>query len=145
MPSRQAKMATLTVVIFLCIKFWRPNLVAGNTSVFWTTGHVDNLCITFSHCVVLRQLAELPRHRKKKSSGRLPNSFSSLCAAQGGQSRPVRLKLTCHRFSLHDDGAEDDASYDRLYGDPLDAFFYGVNRAQEPPQYILQNLKIHHS
>lgn len=42
--------------------------------------------------------------------------------------------LTCHRFSQHDDGGEDDASYDRLYDDPWDAFSCGVNRAREPPK-----------
>jgi hypothetical protein len=47
--------------------------------------------------------------------------------------------ITYRRFSLHDGGEEDDASCDPLYDDPLDAFFYGVNRAQEPPKYILQN------
>jgi hypothetical protein len=47
--------------------------------------------------------------------------------------------LTYRRFSLRDGDEEDDASCDLLYDDPLDAFSYGVNRAQEPPKYILQN------
>ena len=47
--------------------------------------------------------------------------------------------LTYRRFSLHDGDEEDDASCDPLYDDPLDVFFYGVNRALEPPKYILQN------
>jgi hypothetical protein len=49
--------------------------------------------------------------------------------------------LTCHPFSQHDGDGEDDASYDPPYDDLWDAFFYGVNRAQGPPQNILQKIK----
>jgi hypothetical protein len=86
--------------------------------------------------------------RQKKARDVSQTFLVVFIASEGGHCRPPsrgNSKLTCHRFSQRDDGGEDDASCDRLYDDPWDAFSYGVNRALEPPKTIFAKIKNHYS
>jgi len=89
---------------------------------------VDNLCITRVSCGALKQPTDPPEDEAKKRARDVSRALFCRQRALAGSN------LTCHRFSLRDDGGEDDASYDRLYDDPWDAFSCGVNRAREPPK-----------
>lgn len=89
---------------------------------------MDNLCITRVSCGALKQPTDPPEDEAKKRARDVSRALFCRQRALAGSN------LTCHRFSLRDDGGEDDASYDRLYDDPWDAFSCGVNRAREPPK-----------
>jgi hypothetical protein len=125
------------------------------------TGHVDNLWITAAECQSIVQHSESEKqsqgsikrasHRSwiQKKAWDVSQTFLVVCiASEAAQDRANcrrNSKLTCHRFSRRDDGGEDDASCDRLYDDPWDAFSYGVNRALEPPKSIFAKIKNQYS